>query len=264
MAITQKCCEQYWTSSRGNTPQDTNYTATCLPSRKLSKLDEPDMQYTVGETGTSSQVMYSYGPPPPDGRAKAGRPARTYIQQLCEDTGCSSEDLLEVMNDWEKWRERVRDIRASGTIWWWWWWKWRQIEQVWTELRHQMQAMWKYRLMRDVCRETLFFKKIFTNGINMSLPQFAWVKKTVHQVETHITSGKEKIPGAAAVSKGGHANSFLGYERTYDYWFPWKSCNCKKFFLLLVPYTKFTLFFNDPRVYIYIYIYIYIYLYICK
>ena len=27
------------------------------------------------------------------GQAKAGRPARTYIQQLCEDTGCSPEDL---------------------------------------------------------------------------------------------------------------------------------------------------------------------------
>ena len=27
----------------GNTPQDTNYTATCLPSWKLSKLDKPDM-----------------------------------------------------------------------------------------------------------------------------------------------------------------------------------------------------------------------------
>ena len=52
-------------------------------------------------------------------RAKAGRPVRTYIQQLCEDTGCSSEDLTEAMNDREKWRERVRDIRASGTIWWW-------------------------------------------------------------------------------------------------------------------------------------------------
>ena len=24
------------------------------------------------------------------------------------------------MKDREKWRERVRDIRASGTIWWWW------------------------------------------------------------------------------------------------------------------------------------------------
>ena len=28
--------------------------ATCLPSRKLSKLDEPDMQDTAGEAGTSS------------------------------------------------------------------------------------------------------------------------------------------------------------------------------------------------------------------
>ena len=52
---------------------------------------------------------------PAYGQAKAGRPARTYIEQLCEDTGCSPEDLSEAMNDWEKWRERVRDIRASGT-----------------------------------------------------------------------------------------------------------------------------------------------------
>ena len=36
-------------------------------------------------------------------RAKAGRPARTYIHQLCEDTGCSPEDLPETMNDREKW-----------------------------------------------------------------------------------------------------------------------------------------------------------------
>ena len=57
---------------------------------------------------------------PTYGRAKAGRPARTYIQQLCEDTGCSPEDLPEVMNDREKWQERVRDIRASSTTWWWW------------------------------------------------------------------------------------------------------------------------------------------------
>ena len=53
----------YWASSGGNTPQGTNYTATCLPSRKLSKLDEPDMQDTAGEAGTSSLVMYSYWPP---------------------------------------------------------------------------------------------------------------------------------------------------------------------------------------------------------
>ena len=40
------------------------------------------------------------------GQAKAGRPARTYIQQLCEDTGCNPEDLPKAMNDREKWRER--------------------------------------------------------------------------------------------------------------------------------------------------------------
>ena len=41
---------------------DKSYTATCLPSRKLSKLDEPDTQDTAGEAGTSSSGMYSYGP----------------------------------------------------------------------------------------------------------------------------------------------------------------------------------------------------------
>ena len=61
---------------------------------------------------------------PTYGRAKAGWPARTYIQQLCEDTGCNHEDLPEVMNDREKWQERVMDIRAGGTTWWWWWWWW--------------------------------------------------------------------------------------------------------------------------------------------
>ena len=55
---------------------------------------------------------------PAYGQAKAGRPARTYIQQLCEDTGCSPEDLPEAMNDREKLRGRVRDIRANGTTWW--------------------------------------------------------------------------------------------------------------------------------------------------
>ena len=58
---------------------------------------------------------------PTHGRAKAGRPARTYIQQLCEDTGCCPEDLPRAMNDREEWRERVWDIRAASTIWWWWW-----------------------------------------------------------------------------------------------------------------------------------------------
>ena len=99
-------------SPGGNTPQDTNYTDTCLPSRKLYKLDEPGTQDNAGEARTNSSVIYFYGPPT---YGQAGRPTRTYIQQLCEDTGCNPEDLPKAMNDREKWQERVRDIRAGGT-----------------------------------------------------------------------------------------------------------------------------------------------------
>ena len=51
---------------------------------------------------------------PSHGRAKAGRPARTYIQQVCADTGCSPEDLPEAMDNREGWQKRVRDMRAAA------------------------------------------------------------------------------------------------------------------------------------------------------
>ena len=54
-ATTQECCEQFWISPGGNIPQSSSCTATYFPSRKLSKLDEPDMQDTTGEAGTSRE-----------------------------------------------------------------------------------------------------------------------------------------------------------------------------------------------------------------
>ena len=47
---------------------------------------------------------------PTYGRAKAGQPERTYIQLLCEDTGCSPEDLPEAMNAIGKSGERGSGI----------------------------------------------------------------------------------------------------------------------------------------------------------
>ena len=67
---------------------------------------------------------------PSHGRAKARWLARTYIQQLCEDTGCSPGDLPKAMNDREKWRGRVRDIRADRTTRWWLWWNRGKIPWV--------------------------------------------------------------------------------------------------------------------------------------
>ena len=48
-------------------------------------------------------------------RASVGRPTRTYLQQLCTDTGCDQEELPEAMDDRDEWRESDREIRANGT-----------------------------------------------------------------------------------------------------------------------------------------------------
>ena len=76
---------------------------------------------------------------PAYGQSKAGRPARTFIQQLCDVTGCNPEDLPKAMNDRETWRERVRDIRASGTSWWWWWW-WFVLDKNIRKIFHYVQS----------------------------------------------------------------------------------------------------------------------------
>ena len=56
---------------------------------------------------------------PSHGRAKAGRPARTYIQQLCANMECIPEDLLEAMGDREGLQEKVKDNYADSMTWWW-------------------------------------------------------------------------------------------------------------------------------------------------
>ena len=54
------------------------------------------------------------------GWAKAEHPVRTYIQQLCADTGCSPEDLPKAMDNREVWWETVRNTHADSVTWWWW------------------------------------------------------------------------------------------------------------------------------------------------
>ena len=73
--------------------------------------------------------------------AKAGRPARTYLQQLWVDTGCIPKDLPEAMNVREGWRERVRDIRADGTTRWWWWIQYQYTNQI--LLSNSSDSSWK-------------------------------------------------------------------------------------------------------------------------
>ena len=88
-----------------NIPQNSSSTATNLPSQKPSKLDE-DMRHTAGEV--SDVLLWT-----PSHRGESvGRPARTYLLQLCKE--CN----LEAMDYWDEWRERVREICASDSTWW--------------------------------------------------------------------------------------------------------------------------------------------------
>ena len=51
---------------------------------------------------------------PSHGRSKAGRPDRTYVQELCAEIGYSLEDLPEAMDDREGWQDTVREIRSGA------------------------------------------------------------------------------------------------------------------------------------------------------
>ena len=66
---------------------------------------------------------------PSHGRAKVGRPTRTYIQQLSADMGCSPEDQPEAMDDRDGWQER----EGHGYSGWW----------------HNMMMMMMYYLLKN-------------------------------------------------------------------------------------------------------------------
>ena len=109
---------------------------------------------------------------PTHGRAKAGRPARTYIQQLCEDTGCCPEDLPWAMNDREEWRERVRDIRVTSATWWWWY------------------------LTKPAVTDRMYHKLYFFKWVK---PSFKWNfsldydKSILYNVLIHLMGGRREI-----------------------------------------------------------------------
>ena len=87
---------------------------------KLSVLDKNISNHIIVLTNYYYYYYYYYSIfisdillwTPAHGRAKAGQPARTYIQQLSADTGCNLEDLPGAMDDREGWS--VREIRAGS------------------------------------------------------------------------------------------------------------------------------------------------------
>ena len=96
MAITKECCEQYWTSPEGSNPKKQQlygHLPLITKTIQVRRTRHPGHCWRSGDELIIDILLWT----PLHGRAITGRPARTYIQQLYADTGCSPEDLPEAM-----------------------------------------------------------------------------------------------------------------------------------------------------------------------
>ena len=95
--------EVYWRNPRSKNPWNNSCMATHHPSQKYqSKTNKTCCIQLEKENQTHSRFLLWT---PTYGRACVGRPARTYMHQVCVDTEYSLEDLPGVMDDRDGWRE---------------------------------------------------------------------------------------------------------------------------------------------------------------
>ena len=124
--------------------------------------------------------MYSYGPHIWPSKSRS---TSLNIHQLCEDTGCSPEDLPEAMNDREKWRERVRDIRASGTTWWWWRWSYQKFARIFIVSHIRRWQIW--RLLKNGLGGLITATRNNTNNTSINRAQITkkqkWEEKQLNE-----------------------------------------------------------------------------------
>lgn len=52
---------------------------------------------------------------PSNGKRSRGKPRKTYVDQLIADTVCTYEDLANLMDDRDRWKELINESPASST-----------------------------------------------------------------------------------------------------------------------------------------------------
>ena len=134
----------------------------------------------------------------------------TYIQQLCTNTGCSLEDLLEAMDNREGWQERVREIHAGGTTWGWWdedvWWPLHYFQIgfciifLWCTYRQGLGGMkWvKYNIGEQV----------YVSSRREGVSQLLWIVFILEFTNTIITFAHKTMPLAQSAGTVEYTNCF--------------------------------------------------------
>ena len=116
---------------------------------------------------------------PSHGWAKAGCLARTYIQQLYADTGCSPEDLPEAMDNREGWRERVRNISADSMTWWGWY---IMTSDVLNTNSPENRQTWN----SELCVSILFYYHLILCMTKKKMNKRAIIKEKVQNVKLYF------------------------------------------------------------------------------
>ena len=93
-------------------PAKSSCKATYHPSRKLYKLDEPDIWDIAKGVGMNSSATYSCGPLHIDEQRKDDKLEPIY------NSSVPIQDQPGEMEDSDGWRERVRENHAGGVTWW--------------------------------------------------------------------------------------------------------------------------------------------------
>ena len=122
--VVQKTCPGRWTIGRSG---ERGSGISVLPARHDDDDDDDIYIYiyiflSISLTLSLSLYIYIYILlwTQSHEQKKTGRPARTYTQQHCANTGCSLEVLRGVMDDKDGWQEMFIEIRAGNTTWWLW------------------------------------------------------------------------------------------------------------------------------------------------
>ena len=113
----QECYVRFWTNPGINIPQNSCCKVTNLfISETIQIRRTRHAGYCCRNKGEliSNVLLWI----PSHKWTGVGRPASTYLKQLCTDTGGSPEDLPNVIDDRNEWRGSVRKIRARSMTGW--------------------------------------------------------------------------------------------------------------------------------------------------
>ena len=117
--------------------------------------------------------MYSYGPLH---MAEQNQLEHTYSSYVrIRDVALKT--LPEAMNDREKWWEKVKHIRASGTTWWWWWLvSWSSNLHKWFAWTASEKGRSKIALVDTAfCFSTEYHLYLFINTVWLFLSSFVYL-----------------------------------------------------------------------------------------